>query len=110
MYIVEETRDEINYTSDSKSFNFSNEQYNIIDLKTIRFFLNLHVRSLQRFTFQVLRSLTLRSVCANSALNVCSSFTILRSLLQIRSRSPCAHSAFVCAQKNLSAFARSPFR
>lgn len=35
MYIVEETWDENNYTSDSKSYNFSNEQYNIIDLKTI---------------------------------------------------------------------------
>lgn len=35
MYIVEETWDENNYTSDYKSYNFSNEQYNIIDLKTI---------------------------------------------------------------------------
>lgn len=34
MYIVEETWDENNYTSDSKSY-ISNEQYNIIDLKTI---------------------------------------------------------------------------
>lgn len=34
MYIVEETRDENNYTSDSK-FYISNEQYNIIDLKII---------------------------------------------------------------------------
>lgn len=35
MHIVEETRDENNNTSDSKSFHFSNEQYNVIDLKTI---------------------------------------------------------------------------
>lgn len=35
MYDLEETRDENNYTSDSKSFDFSNEQFTNIDLNTI---------------------------------------------------------------------------
>lgn len=88
MYIVEETRDENNYTSDSKSYNFSNEQYNIIDLKTI---------------FIILLSLKLAHTFPNTF--YFPSFAFAHPLLSVRLQ--CAQRLFIV--HNSALFAPNPF-